>query len=144
MSRKSADEIIGFEFDWLACDADGHVAQFSTAGGGYAPGGFLRDTDAHGAAIDAILAAPVTTRPRFAPEIPGPNNTWRDMAERGIFAFDSSFHGGPYRLVAAPEVPIRVHALPDPVAEIARRIVFSELRFRALSEIPDQLLCPQP
>src|SRR5437899_85750 len=41
MGAKSADEILGLEFDWLASDADGHVALFSTAGGGYAPEDFL-------------------------------------------------------------------------------------------------------
>src|SRR5262245_52257163 len=52
VSAKSADEILGLEFDWLASDADGHVALFSTAGGGFAPDEFLSDTDAHDRAID--------------------------------------------------------------------------------------------
>lgn len=47
MVNKSRDEIHGLEFDWLARDADGNVALLSTAGGGYAPEEFLRDTDLH-------------------------------------------------------------------------------------------------
>jgi hypothetical protein len=31
---KSADDILGWDVDWLARDADDHVALFSTAGGG--------------------------------------------------------------------------------------------------------------
>lgn len=52
---KSAEEIQGLELDWLRSDADGHVALFSTAGAGFAPAEFLRDTDAHDEAIDAVL-----------------------------------------------------------------------------------------
>lgn len=100
---KSAEEILGLEFDWLASDADGFVALFSTAGGGYAPDEFLRDTDAYDAAIDVVLGSPASTVARFAPELPpGLKNTWRMVAERGLFAFDSDPHGGPYRMVAAP------------------------------------------
>jgi hypothetical protein len=33
MTSKAPEEILGLEFDWLASDADGHVALFSTAGG---------------------------------------------------------------------------------------------------------------
>ena len=57
MTAKSASEIVGLEFDWLACDADGHVGFFSTAGGGCAPEAFLRDTDAFDAAIEAIRSS---------------------------------------------------------------------------------------
>src|SRR4051794_13176045 len=104
MGAKSAEEILGFEFDWLASDAEGHVALFSTAGGGYAPPTFLRDVQAYDDAIDAILAAPASTSTRLAPELPPHcTNTWRLVAERGLFAFDSDVHGGSYRLVAAPQ-----------------------------------------
>jgi hypothetical protein len=37
MSAKSAIDIQGFEYDWLAVDLDGHVAVFTTAGDGFAP-----------------------------------------------------------------------------------------------------------
>ncbi len=30
MSAKMADEMLGVEYDWLALDADGHVALFTT------------------------------------------------------------------------------------------------------------------
>jgi hypothetical protein len=142
---RSADDILGFELDWLASDADGHVAMFSTAGGGYAPEAFLRDTDAHDAAIDAILAAPASTTARFAPELPaGLRNTWREIAERGVFAFDSDAHGRPYRLVAVPEAPVRVAALPDRAAVVVSSLVLSRLSLADLpASVPDELLQPR-
>jgi hypothetical protein len=115
----SADEIQGFEFDWLASDNDGHVALFSTGGAGYAPDEFLRDTEAHHAAIDAILALPTSTVATFAPDVPAHLvNTWRLVAERGLYAFDCDPCGGPYELVAAPAAPIRADALPFAIAKI--------------------------
>ena len=141
MTSKCAEEILGFEFDWLASDADGLVAVFSTGGGGFAPDEFLRDTGAHDEAIDAILGSECSTHARFAPQLPpGLKNTWRMMAERGVFAFDSDPHGGPYRLVAAPEAAIRADALPGPAAAVARLLVLSQLRFSELTEAPSDLL----
>ena len=141
MSAKSADEIHGFEYDWLGSDADGHAAFFSTAGGGYAPEEFLRDTDAHDEAIEAILASPAVTDAWFAPEL-GPDfvNTWRFMAERGLFAFDGNFNGGPYHLAAAPVVPVQAAQLPTKAADVLRRLTFRHLRFADLSVISEQAM----
>ncbi|WP_437719848.1 hypothetical protein [Sorangium sp. So ce861] len=139
--EKSADDILGLEFDWLASDADGYVALFSTAGGGYAPDEFLRDTDAHDAAIDAVLAWPASTVARFAPELPpGLKNTWRLVAERGLFAFDSDPHGGPYRMVAAPADPVRIFDLPRIVIGIVECLKLRQVRFARQSVIPAELL----
>lgn len=88
MSAKIREEIQGFEYDWLAADSDGHVAFFSTAGGGSVPELFLRDVDR----FDAVIAALVGRTS---------NN----------FAFDNDPHGGPYRLVAAPRKPVRLPQL---------------------------------
>ncbi|WP_437805206.1 hypothetical protein [Sorangium sp. So ce1078] len=140
-AAKSAAEILGLEFDWLASDADGFVALFSTAGGGYAPDEFLRDTDAHDAAIDVVLASPASTAARFAPELPpGSKNTWRMVAERGLFAFDSDHHGRPYRMVAAPADPIRIVDLPRLVIDVVERLKLRQVRFASQSVIPTELL----
>ena len=138
---KSANEIVGLEFDWLASDARGHVALFSTAGSGFAPDEFLRDTDAHDAALEAILTSPATTRARFAPELPpGLTNTWRLVAERGLFAFDSDPNGGPYRLVAAPVSPVLAADLPRSVVEVVSRLQLRGVHFEIDSQIPTELL----
>jgi hypothetical protein len=128
----------GLEYDWLASDADGHVALFSTAGGGRVPDEFLRDVDLYDAAIKVILRLPTRTGARFAPTLPaGLQNDWKLMAERGLFAFDSDPNGGPYRVVSAPNEPMRLTELPEEVAAIAGRIVFDDLRFAALTELPE-------
>lgn len=98
MALKTSAEVVGFEHDWLAVDGEGNVGFFSTAGGGYAPIEFLADTEAHDAAIAAILSHPPSTIARYAPELGADHtNTWRLMAERGVYAFDSDSNGGPTR-----------------------------------------------
>ncbi len=128
---KTVDDLRGLELDWLATDAEGFVALFSTAGGGLVPEALQLDTDAHGHAIDALLAMAPLTRARFAPHLPADLvNTWRLVAERGVFAFDADSNGGPYHLVAAPESPVEVSQLPDAVAAVARRVRLSGARFK--------------
>jgi hypothetical protein len=122
-TSKSAAEILGMEYDWLGCDSNGHIALFSTAGVGYAPAEFLRDTDAHDVAIQEVLALPPTTEARFFPAVaPGLVNTWRLVAERGLYAYDCDPNGGPYHLVAAPVVAAKTDALPPEVVSVATRV----------------------
>lgn len=138
MVNKSRDEIQGWEFDWLARDADGNVALFSTAGGGYAPEEFLRDTDLHDAAIQEILALDPSTEAVFAPELAANlTNTWRLVAERGLFAFDADPSGGPYHLVAAPRVPRPSSMLPPLAAAATARLVLEHVHFER--PLPDVL-----
>jgi len=59
------------------------------------------------------------------------------MAERGIFAFDSDSCGGPYRLIAAPHIPIRLEDLPASVGEVARIIVLDAVAFRTSGELTE-------
>jgi hypothetical protein len=120
---KSAEDIQGIEYDWLGVDGSGCVALFGTAGAGYAPTKFLLDTDAHDEAIQAVLALPASTEAKFSPTLaPGLVNTWQLVAERGLYAYDCEPNGGPYRLVAAPVLPIRDDALPSAIGSVATRI----------------------
>ena len=128
--KMSADDILGAEHDWLASDADNHVGLFTTAGGGYAPEEYLHNIDAHIAAIEAILALPASTTSRFAPELSDDHvNTWRLVAERGLFAFDSDVGGGPYTQVAAPRIPIPATELPAIVLEVLNPLQYHRLHF---------------
>lgn len=141
MSAASDNAISGSEFDWLACDGEGHVGFFSTAGGGYAPDEFLRYIDSFDAAIEAILTVAPRTRAICALQLrPELVNTWQAMAERGVFAFDSDLFGGPYKLIASPTAPIRVDELPDQAADVVRRITYPHVRFSALAEASAELL----
>lgn len=133
---KTAEEILGREYDWLGCDAEEHVAIFSTAGAGYAPASFLSDPEAHEAAIASILSGPACGSPVVAPELPPwCTNTWRLLAERGLFAFDSDPCGGPYQRVAVPSVPIHVSDLPGDVARVVRSTTLRQVRFAASSSL---------
>ena len=137
---KSAEDIQGFEYDWLASDENGLVAFFSTAGAGYAPAPFLRDIDAHTRAIDLMLSMPAFTTAKFSPVIAiNCVNTWQQMAERGFYAYDCDPNGGPYRLVAKPENPIRVCSLPPVVSAVCTALRLS-LRFDDLSQIHSQMI----
>jgi hypothetical protein len=103
-----------------AADRRGGDALCSTAGVGFAPPEFLRDTDAHDAAIEAILAQPPSTSARFAPTL-----------EEG---------GQQYRLIAAPQAPVDIDRLPPGVAATVRRLSLPQLRFAELDLISDEQL----
>ena len=131
-ARSRPEDVQGLEYDWLATDANGCVALFSTAGGGYAPAPFLEGTQAHDQAIATVLAGPPVTVAAFAPAIPPSlENTWQRAAERGLFAYDADPNGGPYRLVAAPQAPVRVEDLPAAVAAVARGNTLAGVSFAA-------------
>lgn len=122
-TSKTAEDVAGMEYDWLGCDSKGHVALFSTAGAGYPPAEFLRDTDAHELAIRSVLALAATTGAQFHPPVaPGLANPWRLVAERGLYAYDSDMNGRGYRLVAAPIVAVTVEALPAEIVRVARDV----------------------
>ena len=122
-TSKTAVEIEGLEYDWLGRDSSGHFALFSTAGAGYAPPEFLRDTEAHFVAIREVLELPQTTEARFFPAVaPGLANEWRLVAERGLYAYDCDPCGGPYQLVAAPVAVATEDALPPEVVRVATTV----------------------
>ncbi|QAT81656.1 hypothetical protein EJ065_0041 [Corallococcus coralloides] len=101
----------------------------------------LRDTNVLDAAISAILSSDISSEVRFVPSVAeGWENTWRMMAERGVFAFDADVHGGPYMLVAEPANPIRVEDPPESVATVARQITLKGLDFSGLKVIAGELI----
>ena len=136
--RHTALSIEGREFDWLAIDAVGHVALLSTAGGGFVPDAALDIMGEYDDAIDAILAFPENTVAAYAPTIPAHlTNTWRLVAERGLYAFDADANGGPYRCVAAPHVAIQADHLPALARSLALRFVLTARRFDEASQLDE-------
>jgi hypothetical protein len=137
-------ENTGLDVEWLASDAEGYVALFSSRGGAIPPDAVLQDLDTHLRAIEALLAGPVLTRPLFAPPAPA-NDHWRAMTERGLFVYHCAPGGGAYRLAAAPEIPIRALELPEIAGLLVEALRFDQLRFRHVHSVtPDVLLayCP--
>jgi len=132
-------EAVGLDFDWLASDAEGHVAVFSSAGGEIPPDAVLRDMDAHVRALGALLATPASTHAAFAPSAPGAER-WRGAAERGLFVYRCRPEGGPYRLAAAPETPIRVMDLPLGAGLVVQALRFGQLRFRYIHSVTADVL----
>jgi hypothetical protein len=133
--KRTLSDIWGVEHDWLACDGAGRVALFSTAGGGYAPPGYLEDIQAHANAISSIIASPAISTALFAPTLAAKYiDTWRIVAERGLYAFDSDATGSPYRLVAAPTVPCLVSDLTPIVARTVSIVCLRQLSFARFEE----------
>ena len=129
MTAKRAEDIQGYEYDWLACDEHGYVAMFSTAGGGYAPKEFLAATDRYDEALDLLKSGGAITSASIAPHVAeGLPNTWKDLAERGIFSYDSDVTGRPYHLVGAPTTPVHIDELHPLVAGVVKRIVLRGVR----------------
>lgn len=142
MKTMTADEAWGTEHDWLATDSDGHVAFFSTAGGGYPPRQYLRAIDDYDSALAALFACPTSCAARFAPRLRSAlESSWLMAAERGLFAFDGDIsNSGPYKLCAAPMVPTLLESLPPLVTEVAARIRLAHLKFTDLSTITETMI----
>jgi hypothetical protein len=137
---RSAD-IEGFEHDWLGVDVAGHVGFFSSAGSGVAPGAYLDDMAAFERAIEVLASMPKTTTATCNQDLPpGHVDTWRAMAERGLFSFDSDPLGGPYRIIATPHAPVLVTDLPADIGRLLSRVILSGVRFADTVEIDEDLV----
>ena len=81
----------GFEFDWFAQDAEGHLALFSTGGFGPVPSNVQAHFQAHDRATSSI-------------DLPhwGSLDVWKDYAQQGLYVFDWLPHAGPYRQLEQP------------------------------------------
>jgi hypothetical protein len=136
-----AIEVQGFEHDWLASDALGQVALFTTAGSGFPPAGYLRDMGAHERAIEQVLSGAPRAAALSAPKIkPGLVNTWQLLAERGFFGFDGGRSDGSYQRVAVPSRRSTLADLPGTVAIVAVSVQLLTLRFHELERVtPEDL-----
>ncbi len=131
----SKNDIAGLEYDWVAVDVDGRIAVFSTAGAGEVPSEFLESIDKHEQVIEYLLnLEPVAEAISYPPVADGLKNTWRDLAERGVFAYDCSPNGGAYELVGVPGRFRSLEDLPEVLATAASRTRFSK-NFSALPRV---------
>ena len=126
--RRHVHAFSNVEFDWLACDADGFVAVFSSAGFGPVPEELVAMVEAVDAALDRIKALPV--RAESAPADPDE----RRPAAYGLFAFDWTHARDRYEIEASPERPLRIDEIQDEeiramVSRVRVPVRFSQLRW---------------
>lgn len=118
MIRRHVHELSNIELDWLACDADGFVALFSSAGFGPVPEELPAMVEAIDAALDRIKALPLTGDEASA-DTTDPDE-WTAAAQRGFFAFDWAHDHDRYEIEALPKRPLRLDQIQD---EVIREIV---------------------
>lgn len=113
----------GLEFAWLAVDMLDHVGCFDSEGYGPVPAVAMeRATDLDGVRDRIRRTMPVICLYETEP-LPGDLTDWRELASRGIYAFDWKNWHGPYRRVTAPIAPLAANGLPSGIRELARLVV---------------------
>lgn len=149
MSREAFE---GFEFDWFAVDASGHVGHFSTAGFGPVPLSVLDRLDA--AKTDELwsLGRRLLNLPVIGPatgHLPERIEDWLESARRGLFSFDwpfpslcSRYIEHSYCRAATPSVPVELVALSPELQRLIRLVEFPGIRFAELEMVRPEALCP--
>ena len=136
---------IDMDWAWLAVDAVGHVAVFTTAGVAPIPVAVLERAEWVGPCEEMIERMPVSTEYELLVRYPRPDD-FVDFASRGFFAYDwqdvHRTHGktNAYELIASPATPIHVDSLPSSIARAAQLIVFDSLWFDAARLLPVEQL----
>ena len=119
----------GTEFDWYACDRDGQVALFSTAGSALVPTVILQAI-AEVDLLDEYFRVASPTR-----------SFWEEFAALGLFVYDcGTLHDETYRRVAVPAKPARRGELPGGLAMACGRYRFSDLSFSEAAAIDGRAL----
>jgi hypothetical protein len=124
----------GWDYAWLAVDADGHVAVFTSAGQGPIPAAVLADRERADQAEDLVFDLPERGDYELLVSLPRPDD-FIAFARRGLFAYDwwdvhrIKGHTFRYELLARPKVPVSVERMEGAVAALARRVRFEAVRF---------------
>jgi len=104
------------DMPWVAVDAAGRLAVFTTAGEGPVPASALR---ASAAAEAAVAELPIVGGNKLLVAYPRPDD-FIAFAERGLYAYDwcdahrtATASSGSYELVAVPLRPVLISELPE-------------------------------
>jgi len=123
-----------FDAGWLATDAIGQVALFTTAGVGPIPDSALLSIDS---AEDSVLSLPEVTDVELISAVPRPDD-FVAFAKRGVFSYDwSDVHRtshqvlGGYELQCRPLNPLTLHELPEPLRAMAQATRIPDATFGA-------------
>jgi hypothetical protein len=125
------------EFDWLACDAEGLLGYFSTAGAGPVPRAAIQDGPFLEDVLDRVKELGRTGSAISISGLLNPRD-WLDVAERGFFAFDWSRRHNRYELTAKPSMPRKIVSIEMlELGRVAARVrldaAFSQTTFLMLS-----------
>lgn len=118
MTPVDRQELPGMEFDWLAADEAGHLAQMLSSGTGRVPETVL-ESEEDLFALHLFLDELPLTEPLSIPE--GSFQALLAQPQRrGLYVYDAaanrvddSGRTGEYLLVAAPRQPLTLDALPE-------------------------------
>lgn len=115
-------ELDGIEASWLAVDAHGRVAIFTTSGEGPIPETALASIEA---GEESIQMLPEASSYQLLTSVPRPTD-FVSFARRGVFAYDwSDVHRtaskalGAYELQALPMSPLQISQLPTSMQALA-------------------------
>lgn len=133
----------GVDAAWLATDAIGQVAIFTTGGEGPIPTTALVSADA---AEELVLSLPETSSMDLLVTLSRPDG-FVAFSKRGLFAYDwSDVHRttrqglGGYALQSRPKAPLSLSDLPDPLRALAAATQIFGVMFGAAIVVPGNLV----
>lgn len=123
------------ECAWLACDRQGAVALFLTAGEGPMPESVFNHPGTPLHAVEKqVMQLAHTSSARTLVSVAHPDG-YLEVARHGLFVYDwTDVHAhspikNAYEKVAVPESPIQLNSLPRDLQLAARAVVFPDLSF---------------
>jgi len=139
MNEITTSEEFTRDWDWYACDQEGHIGHFTTAGLRCLPKAVKEDRAAAERVVnfflnDASETGNFIVRPGVETDAggwdkPGARDrylkSFAEMARKGMFSYNTQMiHGsrGGYYLVAIPEHPMHIADLPLEIARLVRRV----------------------
>ena len=138
----------GLDYGWLGCDADGHVAVFTSAGEGLIPLSIIAARPTADKAEELVEQLPV--RGEFQPPPDRQLQSFAEFASRGFYSYDwpdifrsTLVRSSRYELMVRPALPALLSELPSEIASLALLARFGSLRFAKAVEIAiqDHLEC---
>ena len=136
-------ELLGTDAAWLAVDASGQVAVFTTGGEGPVPETAIPFTES---GEELVFGLPEVTSVDLLTTVPRPDD-FLAFCKRGLFAYDwSDAHRtspnslGGYELQARPLEPRRITDMPMPLQAVAAATQLSGVVFGAPIVVPTSLV----
>ena len=141
-----ADYPYGVDYEFLATDAQGYVARFTTGGDGPVPVAILEQHKLNDAALEALYALPRVSKAHLLVALPRPDD-FREIAELGFFGYDwqdvhrtGKSKTNLYEPISVPTTPCSASALPAVLQAALNLLRLPAARFSPDSAIDIQAL----